>query len=466
MIFDFNMGVQSYWEPALWANAFRNYETIRREYKSGARWFDGLPNVEKSAPALILGSGLSLDSVLRMIPYWQGAIFAGPSNAHQLDKIGAPPQYLCCIDSSESQFTKIKDVEWYVTTLLTTPMVEQKLIEWWTWEKRYFLPVDLNTSFFTNVIPSVYPWIRPRVVNSGCVANAMMVIADSLGYDPIFTVGVDFGFKAGQDGVPRERATDFKYRAPGVYEFSFSDPIDPAGRTRTGDPYMVENGVVTTRTNLFYKFIAMANWKMLKCRWYDCSDGIISEVPKIDFREVLQNQVAKNGKIKIKNLPTYPTHKQIDKIVDDYTIPMGGYLQGSGEPGSSMGIEFGEYMVDGLREARNKALYYKEMSELWSITPDGNWARKHRDVVVPDREAIAAAVERSIESERPGEKEILDSLAEAKARESQRSDIPATGERGDSQEGTASPDDTEQPGESTKEIPFPRPESPQEPKGG
>jgi hypothetical protein len=336
-MFNFNSGVQDYWERTLAWNAVKNHSWIEKEYADGKPWFDGLPYIGRKIPALILGSGPSLNKAFPLFRHWMGGIFSGASHVRILDHYRRHPEFVCVIDSSESQADKLKGPIYYKTTLVTHPCVEHRVLTEWKGERRYYLPVDLTTDFTMKTLPALYPWISSRVVNSGCVANAMVLIAASMGYDPIITIGVDFGFP----GI-RERCTNYKQRAPYVHWPEPAGEIDPEGVTEMGSTYEQENDIWTTKTNKFYKMIALANWKAGTYNWIDASEGIVNEVPKMDIEKIVKNQKMNpaTGDIIIDGAPERP--ENVAEIVDGYTVPRGALVLGSG--GQVQGIEFPDAM--------------------------------------------------------------------------------------------------------------------------
>jgi hypothetical protein len=193
-----------------------------------------------------------------------------------------------------------------------------------------------------------------------------------MGYSPIITLGVDFGFP---DNI--ERAVNFSYRAPYTYTYDPPKIIDPeTDRTAGGKKYEYENGVLTTESNKFYKLIALGNWKGGKYTWYDGSNGIINEVPKVDFETVVCNQSVRNGKVKIDGLPKYPTKKEIENIVDEYTVPKGMYMHGDG--GMIRGMESPENIEGVIKKAKERINFYEPIMKKWHKTENGEWTREER----------------------------------------------------------------------------------------
>jgi hypothetical protein len=198
-----------------------------------------------------------------------------------------------------------------------------------------------------------------------------------MGYSPIITVGVDFGHPNNE-----EKCRDYEYRGPYVYLPKSSKIIDP----EVEDPaakWTYENGVLTTSTNMFYKTIALGNWYGYKYKIYDASAGIISEMPKVNFKDLIEGQEVKNGVLKLRNLPKYPAPKEIEKMAWEYLEPLG--VLPMVKDGEMLGIEFAANMESGEKEAQARLNAFAEKRKMWE-EKDGKWRLTPQEAGKPTNE--------------------------------------------------------------------------------
>jgi len=336
-----------------WAwNAVVNHSRIRKEFEEGRDLSATTLQVNKGVPAIVIGSGPSLDKVAPYLRGWQGAIFCSPSHVRILDRYECRPSFVVALDTSNDVAEKLRGPVYSDTTLLTHPSMDPDVFEFWKWSKRYFLMVENGE--WSDLQPYMYPWIDAPLPNSGCVVNNSIHIATMLGYSPIFLMGVDMGFPAGI-----KAATNFRYRGAYAYWPVAPSTVDPK------DELPQENGIPTTHTQLFYKAILLANWKLLRSFLISCSDGILTEIPYAEPLEVLKKQGQGYGGLKT-------TDKQIDTIVDSYTIPRGMYsVRG---PHGPMGNELAGQIQEQIRQMEGVLEERKRVFAKWRHGEDG-WAR-------------------------------------------------------------------------------------------
>ena len=238
------------WEYA----AFRNYKTIEdhiwEAYAEGKTHPDLMSYTGSLAgkPAIVLGSGPSLDSAVPYLKDWEGAILCGPTQALVLRYAGITPSHLFLVDPMNTpKQMGMGVIPWKDTMLVTTPTVNPYIVEGWEGERAYFRiinpaadierhitdmaltwtqfvekykpkgedPVwlymaDEQTIFADSVLTNVYArsealhpakdrlGIRQQIMHAGCTPNiAILVAAHVFRADPIFLVGVDNGFVRG-----------------------------------------------------------------------------------------------------------------------------------------------------------------------------------------------------------------------------------------------------------------------------
>lgn len=322
------------WYPRWVSNTAENYASriIENDFKAnGDKSINGIPK-HTGEPAIIVGSGPSLDKSAPFLKDWKGAIFCSASNSKVLKKHGRDPDYMCVFDANRDCFSQLDGVEWPNTTLLSHIAIAPEVYDYWKWNKYYYMmlhPGDavsicipksdeifkdwkkhdngsytipgidgnnmhvierddnylLNLKFeekwFTEIQRMLFPYVNTGILNAGCTVNNAIEIAAFLGYGPLYLVGVDFGF-------PNDvfRCTNYDY-VDGSWVDVETPPINPMRQLHISD-----NGIKTFEEQIEYKNAMFAVYKIDKPQLIDCSDGIITELPKANIKEVIE----KDGK--------------------------------------------------------------------------------------------------------------------------------------------------------------------------
>ena len=339
-------------------NAAENRHLIADEFRSGKDLdLRGLGTLSSPQPAIVVGSGPSLDQIAPMLPMWKGAIFCSPSHVHILDAVHRHPEYLVAIDSSSDVAQKMSGVEYYKTLLITHPSIDpQVLTAWGNRQKRYFLMKENGE--WSDTLPIAYPWIESRIPNFGCVANTCIFIAHSLGYSPIFLAGVEFAFNDGVESFSR----------PNRIGSNWYKPEEPKKVDASKPWFTTENGVITSNTNIFYKSVFMANWKMFGMKLVTMAPGILKEVPYADPETVIKAQGQMDPD------QPYLSQERIAEMVDAYTIPHGMYAHA--ENGQAGGLEMASLMVEQAKQTSELFKIQHKAAKRWKELPDGSWERK------------------------------------------------------------------------------------------
>ena len=319
-----NIGVLYSWFPTWIKQSAWNLRRITEEYDTKPRRVKSLyelqpnstkPNFNKlrmkRGPAIIVGAGPSLDYNVEKLKKSKMPTFVPETLVGTLKYHGVRTDYVMNYDCAQHWEPYLKGLDVKNDTLITHPAVDPELIEEWPGEKIYYLmhhiaEVERSTlidgmslddmietikkqvfgsEFFEAMNPILYPQIQTTILNAGCIVNNAIQVANFMGYGPLFLVGVDFGFVNDQS-----RAKNY-YMKKGKWELS--EPVhgittENVGRTL----YTSNNGIVTTEEMMEYKLALMSIYRIEKSQLYDCSDGIITELPKIDIAEVIK----KNGK--------------------------------------------------------------------------------------------------------------------------------------------------------------------------
>ena len=259
----------------------------------------------KRGPAIILGSGISLEKGLDKLYSWKGALFGSASQFKTADCVDRPLDYMTIVDSGFENVAAI-DGPKQVSTLLCNPTVNPGVLDIWKGRRKYMLPISTNEQF-NLAVAAMYPWITGKAVNAGCVTNTMIMMAHSMRYAPLFMLGVDFSF--GDDGKSRAQNVFFK----GQYQYN---PMLPSYIDKDNPMVFKYKGRLTQRNQYFY-MCDMYNLPLAMDDPYviDCSDGIITELPKMDINDVYKNW--ENGKVK--GVPPNMSKKRREELRDKYT---------------------------------------------------------------------------------------------------------------------------------------------------
>ena len=333
-----NNGVLKSWlKQWTWA-AFNNHNKIFDEIIGEEKpWqLEKFQGSHKGEPAIIIGAGTSVDKLWPIISDWKGAIFAPESLAQTCAYYGHKPEYVMVFDAHEKTWESwLKDFDWSGSTLITHPCTSVEMIDKWTEEKIYYLMMHFSRlheelkgdtliekeahaknqlvgfDFFENVQPVAYNFLHAAILNAGCVANNSIQVAHFMGYGPIFLAGVDFGFKDWKIRTDKWMMENGKWATTvgGVAEHEEDGKM--VGIDIGREIIMSLNDIPSTEEQIEYKTAMMSVYKLDRPQLIDCSDGIITELPKEDITEV----VKKNGKGFERS---YRVDEEIIGIADSY----------------------------------------------------------------------------------------------------------------------------------------------------
>ena len=237
------------------------------------------PKVNK-IPAIIFGSGASLDKSLPYLKDWKGGTFCTTSHAESLIRFGVEPTYIIDLDPI-CPWSDISDIDWSKTKtkLVLHPGVYPDLVEHWPNKMLLYLENSGDPmAFYSTTQPIMYterihpelatrdqPLKRLIVTNFSifaCSPPLELFVAHLLGYDPIFTCGIDFAFT-----FDKERFTNWKVKK----EYLKDTGIDPRKDQYTEEewgnmwypiehplPALNENDIIITSNGLKAKDVAKA----------------------------------------------------------------------------------------------------------------------------------------------------------------------------------------------------------------
>lgn len=344
-----NYGVLRSWFPRWAWNTACNFAKIRQEFlREGKRYALADYKHTCKGPALIVGAGPSFDKAAPFLKDWKGALFASESMASTCLYHGRDPEYIAVYDGHPSIHDLFLNHEGIGDQiLLAHPAINEKVINTWRGEKRYYvmmhlpsvdmreaflgffkeegddtLPDDMTIGelrtrvaeyddnpdhgwwipfrsamlrailvgknhmfgddFFTAINPILFSYIRTMILNAGCVVNNMIQCASFMGYSPIFLAGVDFGYP---DDM--HRATGYRHDEHGEWAETkpFKVEAENIGRTL----HRSNNGILTTEEQIEYKTAMMDVYMQDVMNLWDCSEGIVTELPKTTIGEVIEH---------------------------------------------------------------------------------------------------------------------------------------------------------------------------------
>ena len=436
-----NNGIREFWMPNWIRNASKNRPMIEHMFHERGMGLDLLhgpkapppgPNGEKT-PLIILGSGPSLERAIPYLRFWRGAIMGSPS---QVKLFGAmrdrEMDFILALDTTTRVIDQFGTVDVIGSNLFTHPSMCPELFHRWKNKQNIYLfrMFEPENEVLNTLYDALFPFIRGRVINSGCIANNAIIIANNMGFGPIFLVGVDFGYPKCTDiwdpehlyqlkknsymqgGVSvldwmefearYKKDPDIAYEIKGYFKdvghleqgiLRFRDYVDIGDRVyepeelqftdKVIDPTLKtsDNGIWTTDTNIFYKQTLLANYKLLHPQIVNCSKGLLNDtkIPQMDIEDVVERQGAniawKEGD------SHYMTWPEIDKASDEYLIPRGIFAKYGFDPRLGpepviRGIEIIDSLQREQEQAHQKADVMDRLAGKWTEKKDGTWSRR------------------------------------------------------------------------------------------
>lgn len=314
------------WFPRWVQNSFDNYDLICTHmegnwHRNDFPVLERIAGKHKGQPAVVLGSGPSLDKNIEALKDWEGVIFCGPAQIQALKRLGIEADYLTPVDSNPiiMRLTQIGDLEYKKTTLLATPLMHPAFLKAWFGKRLYYLPEVATTKaqdddellslkdlfdkyppapdftesaglwfhnrmnvFIKKVLheaylnnPRIWPGLRPSIKNAGNTSCQGITIANYLGCEPIFLMGCDLCF----DGE-KTRAATWQYdRTMNEYYRWFRNDIY---EQRSGVEF---NGKQTTEGMVIdiYDYVLTSIYENMQI--IEVGDGALNYFPKITVEE-------------------------------------------------------------------------------------------------------------------------------------------------------------------------------------
>ena len=307
-----------------------NYDTIVKAFASGrARDIEDEPKVS-NIPAIIIGSGPSLDHVLPQLKNWTGGIFCTTSHALTLIRWGIEPTHIVALDPF-CTYEEISGIDWSrtKTKLICHPGCWPTLIQKWPNEMlMYIQNSGKSDSFYSNVQKKMYAkredqgkglrdpifryYVRTEFAIFACSPPLQLFAADKLGYGTSFLCGCDFGFVGGKErftswtvkNKTEELSVNKGFINMAIQDYPDENPMAPDAKLDLSKwekhefPYVAghpeevisTNGIPTEKIHLYYKKNMLSAWRLCNKTIYTTDKGTITEVPYTDIQKLIRKQ--------------------------------------------------------------------------------------------------------------------------------------------------------------------------------
>ena len=270
----YNSTVRESWMPIWTKYSARSYHEIEKRFKIKNCDYNQLPHGE--GPAIILGSGPSLDDTIPYLKDWQGAIFCTTSQLAVCEANGIIPTYVVLIDADPTMVYLAKEYgDSDKTTLLTHPQIPREYLECWKSDVYFFRMFDPGDKFSTEVLPLMYSGfgandqgIGSYILNCGNVVNTAMAICQGLEYRTVYLAGYDLGY-------PDDKYRFTNYKKEKGKWVAVPDVGIPEGRPTE----MSLNGVKTDQLGIFYKLSTISMAGLIGISLISLSRGMVGEFP-------------------------------------------------------------------------------------------------------------------------------------------------------------------------------------------
>jgi len=266
------------------------------------------------APAMLVGSGPSLDEAGPYLKDWKGQIFCSTSQARTLLYYGHAPEFIVAYDV-RTQWDELAGIDWkkYPTSgLCVHPGMSIDVISKWveTGNPLYFYRQTLqDDQFRQEILPLAFPFIRSQVMMGGCTLTTQLSMMTQMGYSAGFLVGVDFG---------GSRFTEYKLKGTKSGEEWVGNPAPVPDPERAVQSI---TGVQSDAMQIFYKRQLFVIQRMDRSVLISCSTpgkGTINELPWAPIRKVIEQQ-GEGFEV------LYPSRVVIERICDVYLAQAGKY---------------------------------------------------------------------------------------------------------------------------------------------
>ena len=324
-------------------NSSRNLLPILQAIEEGrARDLNDEPK-HTGEPAVIIGSGPSLDEALPLLAQWKYGIVCSPSHALTLMYHGIEPTHILALDPFES-WAYIDGVDWSKTRtkLILNPGVWPDLVENWPNEMLlYRQNLGRADSYYATTQRHMYSTregyrhkaefklhIRTEITVFACTPPAQLYAADRMGYEKQFLVGCDFAFTQEKDRFTNytvkfpERTVKPGNSEPFTVPIEWEEHVHPYtgqdwGERQQEQLIMTNNGLPTTQILLYYKKNMISAWRLYGKTIWVVGKGAIVEMPRISIQKLIADQ---------DRLPAPRSEEWNKKTAERYLAGIGAYV--------------------------------------------------------------------------------------------------------------------------------------------
>jgi len=246
--------------------------------------------VKPQGPAIITGSGPSLDKVLPLLKNWKGGLFCS-ANAQSgtVRYYGAHPTHSLMFDS---QLTLPEFSEQVLnprkTIVVTHPGMLPTINAFWKGKTYWYKIFSPNMQDFSEMLRSGFDFLHSTHYPFACATAGLTAFAHAMGYDPLIYVGADFGFSKTAD-----RFTEHVKRMQpnGRRKWVTVHPKKPEGKKDDSILVKAYNGVLTHYLHVFYSVSTMCTYWLDTPNIIDCSDGILTGLfPRGNIEDIIDSQ--------------------------------------------------------------------------------------------------------------------------------------------------------------------------------
>jgi hypothetical protein len=276
-------------------------------------------------PALVIGSGSSLESVLPTISKWKGAVFCSTSHGTVLVKYGCKPTYMTAVDprtapDDQDEFG-VPFGEWDDTQFVAHVSAPKLYFNRWFDRSKgmayVYRILEPTYPWYTKHLPAMYPWVRVCLLPFIDSVASELQIAVRLGYNPIYMIGCDYG-------GPRFNLWQF---IDGAWKFTDCSGGSAKEFNGPGGIGTSEMLMYSMRGTLISAFMAMMNDQRLTRIYQMSKPSNITELPFRNWESVLERQGVDEGSWKEGYRRHYTEQIEVRLAESDtYLLPtQGGY---------------------------------------------------------------------------------------------------------------------------------------------
>jgi hypothetical protein len=172
-------------------NCFENYQRLKERY--GKTVFE-VPSGKRHGPAIIVGSGQTLDDSFELLRQWQaedkGIIVCSSSQISTLYYHGIKPELCVVFDSKTSDdMFSIREIDYEYTSLIVHPGVPSSVLD--LWEGNIYVYRLTGGNDFNQYLKHAYDFLALETMPFATALATQAIFAVYMGFAPLNLVGVD-----------------------------------------------------------------------------------------------------------------------------------------------------------------------------------------------------------------------------------------------------------------------------------